>query len=97
MSKPYPLPLKHHTLVKEGIKNLLEVELIERLMSPNAAPIIEVPRKSKPEAPPAETKRQVIDYPELKFDLDTTISLYTQIQGPKLHSLVLMENSNETG
>ena len=44
-SKPYPLPLKHYTFVKEEIKYLLEAGLIERSMSPYAAPIIVVPRK----------------------------------------------------
>ena len=52
----YPLPLKHHTFVKEEFKNLLEAGLIERSMSPYAAPIISVPRKSKLGAPVAETK-----------------------------------------
>ena len=64
-SKPYPLPLTQHKFIKEEIENLLEVRLIERLMSPFAAPVIIVPRKSKPGAPLAETKRLVIDYREL--------------------------------
>ena len=34
-------------------------------MSPYAAPIIGVPRKSKTGAPLAETKTLVIDYPKL--------------------------------
>ena len=33
-SKPYPLPLKHHTFVKEEIENLLKVGLIECSISP---------------------------------------------------------------
>ena len=65
VSKPYPLPLKHHKFVKEEIENLLEAGQIEKSMSPYAAPIIEVPKKSKPGAPLAETKRLVIDYHEL--------------------------------
>ena len=64
-SKAYPLPLKHHKFVKEEIKNLLEAGLIERPISPYAAPIIVVPRKSKPGAHLAETKKQVIDNHEL--------------------------------
>ena len=56
VTKPYPLPLKHHKFMKEEIENLLEVRLIERSMSLYAAPIIVVPRKSKPGAPLAETK-----------------------------------------
>ena len=35
-------------------------------MSPYAAPIIVVPRKSKLDAPLAETKRLVIDYRDLR-------------------------------
>ena len=50
-SKLYPLPLKYHKYVKEEIENLLEAGLIERSMSPYAAPIIVVARKSKPGAP----------------------------------------------
>ena len=48
VSKPYLLPLKHHKFMKEEIENLLEASLIERSMSPYAAPITVVPRKSKP-------------------------------------------------
>ena len=63
-NKPYPLPLKHHKFVKEQIESLLEAELIERCMNSYAPSIIVVPRKSKPGAPLAETKRLVIDYCE---------------------------------
>ena len=56
-SKPYPLPPKHHKLIKEEIKNLLEARLIERSVSSYIAPIIIVPRKSKPGAPLAKIKR----------------------------------------
>ena len=65
VSKPYPLPLKHHKFVKEEIETLLEARLIKKSMTPYAAPIIVVPRKSKPGTPLAETKRLVIDYWEL--------------------------------
>ena len=44
---PLKHPLKHHTFVKEEIENLLEAGLIERSVSPFAAPIIVLPRKSK--------------------------------------------------
>ena len=64
-SEPYPLPLKHNKFVKEEIENLLEAGLIERSMSPYAAPIIVVPRKSKQGIPLTETKRLVIDFHEL--------------------------------
>ena len=55
VSKLYPLLFKHHTFVKEEIENLLEARLTERLMSPYAAPIIVVPRKSKAGTHLAET------------------------------------------
>ena len=61
-SKPYPLPLKHHSFIKEEIENLLEAGLIKRSMGPYATPVIVVSRKSKLGAPLAETKRLVIDY-----------------------------------
>ena len=41
-SKPYPLPLKYHTSVKEEIENLLTAGLIKRSMSLYATPIIVV-------------------------------------------------------
>ena len=63
--KPYPIPLKHHKFMKEEIKNVLEARLIERFMCPCVVPIIVVPRKRKPEAPVAETKKLVIAYCEL--------------------------------
>ena len=66
LSKPYPLPFKHHKFVKEEIKNLLEVGLIERSMSPYVASITLVPRKTRPGAPLVETKGLVIDNCEIK-------------------------------
>ena len=65
LSKPYPLPLKHHEFVKEEIENLLEAGLTKRSMSSYAAPIIVVPRKSKPGTSLAETKGLVVHYIEL--------------------------------
>ena len=47
-SKLYDLPLKHHKFFKEELTNLLEVGLIERSLSPYAAPIIVVPHKAPP-------------------------------------------------
>ena len=55
--------------MKEEIENLLEARLIERSMSPYAAPIIVVPRKSKPSTPLGETKLLVIDYWELNMQI----------------------------
>ena len=59
-SKLYPLRLKHHKFIKQEIENQLEAGLIKRSMSPFVAPIIGVPRKSKPGTSLAETKRLVI-------------------------------------
>ena len=61
-SKPYPLPLKQHKFVNEENENLLGAGLIERSVSPYAAPITVVPRKSILKALLSETKRLVIDY-----------------------------------
>ena len=47
-SKPYDLLLKHHKFIREELMNLLETGLIERSLSPYAAPIIVVPRKAPP-------------------------------------------------
>ena len=47
VSKPYPLPLKHHTFMKEEIKTLLETGLFKRLMRLYAGSINVVPRKRK--------------------------------------------------
>ena len=49
--------------------NLLEVGLIERSLSPYAAPIIVVPHKAPPGSSLTETKRLFIDYHELKKQL----------------------------
>ena len=56
--------MKLDKFVHEEIENLLKAELIKRSMSPCAAPIIVVPRKSKHCAPLAEIKILVIDYQE---------------------------------
>ena len=42
--KPYPILLKCHKSLKEEIENLLEAALIDRSVSPYAAPVIVVPR-----------------------------------------------------
>ena len=51
--------------MKEERDNLLETRLTERSMNSYATPVIVVPRRCKPDAPLAETKRLVIDYREL--------------------------------
>ena len=61
-SKPYNTALKNQEFLKQELKVLLESGVIERSMSPYAAPIIVVNRKCKPAAPLKEQKRLVIDY-----------------------------------
>ena len=67
-SKPHDLPLKHH-IIKEGLMNLLEAGLIERSLSPYAAPIIVIPHKALLGSLLTETKRLAIDYHELNRQL----------------------------
>ena len=61
-SKPYNTALKNQEFLKQELKALLESGVIERSMSPYAAPIIVVNQKCKPGAPLKEQKRLVIDY-----------------------------------
>ena len=86
-SKPYPLLHKHHKFVKEEIENYLEAGLIERSMNQYAAPIIVVPRKSKPGVPLGETKRIVIDYYELNIQIPRVQTTQAKSKG----SLALIE------
>ena len=60
-SKPYNTTLKNQEL-KQELKALLDSGVIERSMSPYAAPIIVVNQKCKLGAPLKEQKRLVIDY-----------------------------------
>ena len=55
-SQLYDLPLKHHKFFKEELINLLEAGLIERSLSPYAAPIIVVPHKATPGSSVTEKK-----------------------------------------
>ena len=41
-AQPYPLALKHHDILKQGIKNLLDAGIIQKSMSPWASPIVVV-------------------------------------------------------
>ena len=81
MSKPYPLPLKHHKFVKEEIKTLFEPGLIERSVSPYVAPITVVPRKSKPGAILTEIKRLVIDYCQLGKQIPKVQTTQANLKG----------------
>ena len=88
VNKLYPLPLKHHTFIKEETENLLEVGLITRSMSPPyTVPIIVVPRKGKTGTPLAETKRIVTDYRQLNKLIPKVQMTQTKSKG----SLALIE------
>ena len=84
-SKPYDLPLKHHKFAKEELKNLLETGLIERSLSPYAAPFIVVPYKAAPGSSLTKTKRLVIDYHELNSFKSKLLRLNPKVA---LHSLI---------
>ena len=60
-SKPYNNALKNQEFLKQELKALLDSGVIERSMSPYAAPIIVFNRKCKPRAPLKEQKHLVID------------------------------------
>ena len=87
--KPYPLPLKHHTFVKEEMKTLLEARHSDRSVNPYATPIIVVPRKGKPGTPLAETKALVIDYQELNKQISKVQTMQVKLKG----SLALIETA----
>ena len=64
-SKSYPLPLIINTYIinfKGGNYKFAIGQINQKKMCPCDTPIIVVPRKSKPGAPLAETKKLVIDY-----------------------------------
>ena len=89
MRIPYQLPLKHYRFVKEEIKNLLKVGLIERYLSPSATPIIVVHRQCNPGALLTQMKGLVIDYCELNKQIP---KVHT-IQAKSKDSLALIETA----
>ena len=58
--RPYTLPLKHHDCVKKEIEQLEHADVIEKILSPGASPIVIVPKESGPGEPPK--RRMCIDY-----------------------------------
>ena len=68
-SRPYDKSLKNQEFLRQELKVLLESGVIERSMSPYAAPIIIVNRKCKPGASFKEQKHLVIDYRKLNRQL----------------------------
>ena len=88
-SKPYDLPLKHHKFVKEELMNLVVAGLIERSLSPYAAPIIVVPHKAPPGSSLTKTKRLVIDYCEFNKQLSKVQTAQAKSKG----SIALIETA----
>ena len=80
-SKPYNTTLKNQEFLKQELKALLESGVIERSMSPYAAPIIVVNRKCKPGAPMKEQKCLVIDYRKLNQQLVMAESAQNKSKG----------------
>ena len=80
-SKPYNTALKNQEFLKQELKALLDSGVIERSMSPYAAPIIVVNQKCKLEAPLKEQKRLVIDYQKLNQQLIMAESAQNKSKG----------------
>ena len=80
-SKPYNTALKNQEFLKQELKALLDSVVIERSMSPYAAPIIVVNQKCKPGAPLKEQKHLVIDYQKLNQQLITAESAQNKSKG----------------
>ena len=79
-SKPYNTALKNQEFLKQELKALLDSGVIERSMSPYAAPII-VNQKCKPGAPLKEQKHLVIDYRKLNQQLIMAESAQNKSKG----------------
>ena len=80
-SKPYNTALKNQEFLKQELKALLDSGVIERSMSPYAAPIIVVNQKCKLGAPLKEQKCLVIDYWKLNQQLITAESAQNKSKG----------------
>ena len=80
-SKPYSLPLKHHTFIKEELTNLLEAGLIEWPLSPYDAAIMVVPCKTPAGSSLTEAKRLVMDYQELNKQLPKVQMVLAKTKG----------------
>ena len=80
----YPLALKHHDFLKQEIKNLLDVEIICKSMSPWASPIVVV-KKHTPEGA-LEKFCLCIDYRKL----NSLLQAVTPAMGTKKEAFALM-------
>ena len=67
--RPYDTSLKNQEFLRQELRALLESGVIERSMSPYAAPVIIVHRKCKLGTPLKEQKHLVIDYRKLNRQL----------------------------
>ena len=71
-SRPYTLPLKHYDWVRKEITQLERADIITKSISPWASPVVIVPKKTIPGAPPErenvcrlqETKRSTTEGPK---------------------------------
>ena len=52
--KPYTLPLKHYSWVKQEIETLECAGVIRKSISPKASPIVVIPKNSTPGEPPSQ-------------------------------------------
>ena len=62
-SRPYTLPLKHYDWVRMEITQLERADIITKSISPWASPVVIVPKKMIPGAPPE--RRMCVDFRRL--------------------------------
>ena len=66
-SRPYTLPLKHYDWVRKEITQLERADIITKSISPWASPVVIVPKKTVPGAPPE--RRMCVDFRRLNSKL----------------------------
>ena len=66
-SRPYTLPLKHYDWVRKEITQLECADIITKSISPWASPVVIVPKKTIPGAPPE--RRMCVDFRRLNGQL----------------------------
>lgn len=77
--KPYNLPLKHLSWVKEELETLEKAGIIARSVSPWASPIVIVPKRSQPGEPPQ--RRLCVDYRAINSLLPSVKKAHSKAQG----------------
>ena len=70
--KPHPILLKYQKFVDEEIKLLENAGCISKSLSPCAAPVIIVPKKSDPTSPCKQQFHLVLDYRSLNKSINTS-------------------------